>query len=355
MFEKLADLSRRYEEIIAKLTTEEVLKDPDLLIKYGKEEADLKPYHHLYLKYLITKKDLTDLQHLRNEESDPDLLSEIDDEIVITQLKLDTLEEEAKEILLPKDPQDDRSAIMEIRAAAGGEEAALFAANLFRMYSNYALVKGWKVSLLSSHATGLGGFKEIIFSIEGKSVFHFLRFESGVHRVQRVPETESSGRIHTSTATVAVMAEAEEAEISIKQEDLRIDVFNASGHGGQNVQKNETAIRITHIPSGIVVSCQDERSQLQNKEQAMKILRAKLMEEEQERISQEEAAARKAQVGWGDRSEKIRTYNYPQNRVTDHRIGLTLYNLPEIMNGDLDELVHSLRLFYDQKRREEAS
>ncbi|MDD4663247.1 MAG: peptide chain release factor 1 [Caldisericia bacterium] len=352
MFEKLAELSRKYEEVVGKLTTEEVLKDSDLLIKYGKEEADLKPYHRLYLTYLLTKKDLEDLNHLKNEESETDLLEEIEDEIVLTQLKLESLEEEAKVLLLPKDPQDDRDAIMEIRAAAGGEEAALFAANLFRMYSNYALIKGWKIALLSSHPTGLGGFKEIIFSIEGNSVFHYLRFESGVHRVQRVPETEASGRIHTSTATVAVMAEAEEAEISIKQEDLRIDVFNASGHGGQNVQKNETAIRITHIPSGIVVSCQDERSQLQNKEQAMKILRAKLMEEEQSRIAKEEAAQRKAQVGWGDRSEKIRTYNYPQNRVTDHRIGLTLYNLPEIMNGDLGELIHTLRVDYDQKRRE---
>lgn len=353
MHEKLIELKSRYQEILAKLTDPEIASNQDLIVKYSKEEADLKDFSILYDQYYQLELDLSDLQSIKKEEKDPKLMGEYQDEIIIIQRKMKDLDAVIQQRLLPKDPQDEKSVIVEIRGAAGGDEAALFSADLFRMYSSYGSNKGWKINILSSNQTGLGGLKEIIFAVEGKNVYHFMRFESGVHRVQRVPNTESSGRVHTSTATVAVLPEAEEAEIDIKQDDIRIDVFNASGHGGQNVQKNETAIRITHLPTGIVVSCQDERSQLQNKEQAFKVLRAKLMEAEIERIQKEEALNRKSQVGWGDRSEKIRTYNYPQNRVTDHRIGLTLYNLPEIMNGSLDELVHALRVFYDEKRREE--
>jgi peptide chain release factor 1 len=242
---------------------------------------------------------------------------------------------------------------MEIRAAAGGEEAALFAAELFRMYTNYAISKGWKIDIISSHPTGLGGFKEVIFEITGSDVYRYLMFESGVHRVQRVPETESSGRVHTSTITVAVMPEAEEALVQIKPEDLKIETFKAGGHGGQNVQKNETAVRITHIPTGITVSCQDERSQLQNRERALKVLMARLLDIEIKKKNEEEAKKRRSQIGWGERSEKIRTYNFPQNRVTDHRIGLTLYNLTNIMNGELDELISNLRVKYDEERKKE--
>lgn len=353
MHAKLIELKERYREVYAKLADPEVVSKQDLLIMYSKEEADLKDFSILYDEYQHLEQDLCDLLEFKKEEKDQKLISDYQDEIFKIQKKLKELDVVIQERLLPKDPSDEKSVIVEIRGAAGGEEAALFSMDLFRMYSAYGSTKGWKINILSSNQTGLGGLKEIIFSVEGKNVYHFMRFESGVHRVQRVPNTESNGRVHTSTSTVAVLPEAEEAEIEVKLEDVRIDVFNASGHGGQNVQKNETAIRITHLPTGIAVSCQDERSQLQNKEQAFKVLRAKLLETEQIRLQQEEAKNRKSQVGWGDRSEKIRTYNYPQSRVTDHRIGLTLYNLPEIMNGSLDELIQSLRVFYDEKRREE--
>jgi peptide chain release factor 1 len=353
MHEKLIELKKRYREVWANLTNPEIVSQQELLIRYSKEESDLKGFSVLYDQYIQLERDLVDLQNFKKEEKDPKLAGEYQDEIFIIQKKLKDLDLEIQEKLLPKDPTDEKSVIVEIRGAAGGEEAALFSMDLFRMYTNYGSSKGWKITILSSNQTGLGGLKEIIFSVEGKNVYHFMRFESGVHRVQRVPSTESSGRVHTSTSTVAVLPEAEEAEIDIKPDDIRIDVFNASGHGGQNVQKNETAIRITHLPTGIAVSCQDERSQLQNKEQAFKVLRAKLLEAEQTRIQQEEAKNRKSQVGWGDRSEKIRTYNFPQSRVTDHRIGLTLYNLPEIINGSMDELIQALRVFYDEKRREE--
>jgi peptide chain release factor 1 len=353
MHEKLIELKKKYGEVWAKLTDPEIVTNQELLVKYSKEEAELKNFSMLYDEHIHLEQDLIDLQNFKKDEKDPKLIDEYQDEIFLIQKKIKELDQVVQEKLLPKDSSDEKSVIVEIRGAAGGEEAALFSMDLFRMYSAYGSGKGWKINILSCNQTGLGGLKEIVFSVEGKNVYHFMRFESGVHRVQRVPDTESSGRVHTSTSTVAVLPEAEEAEIEIRQEDVRIDVFNASGHGGQNVQKNETAIRIAHLPSGIVVSCQDERSQLQNKEQAFKVLRAKLMEAEQNRIQQEEAKNRKSQVGWGDRSEKIRTYNYPQSRVTDHRIGLTLYNLPEILSGSLDELIQALRVFYDEKRREE--
>jgi len=252
------------------------------------------------------------------------------------------MEAHLRRLLLPKDPRDNKNVIVEIRAGAGGDEAGIFAADLFRMYSRYAEEQKWKSEVVSAHDTGVGGYKEIIFEIKGNGAFSRLKFESGVHRVQRVPVTESQGRIHTSTATVAVLAEMDEVDVQINQDDLRIDVYRSGGAGGQNVQKNSTAIRITHLPTGIVVACQDERSQLQNRIRAMSVLRAKLYDMEQERIRSEQEAARRSQVGSGDRSEKIRTYNYPQNRVTDHRINMTVYNLPAVMDGRLDEFIDEL-------------
>ena len=305
---------------------------------------------HAYEKLIIEEQDL---MLLKRELDDPIFEEEIDSELSELQKKKEELVKKYEEKTLPEEPFESNNVIMEIRAAAGGEEAALFAAELFRMYTNYAISKGWKIDIISSHPTGLGGFKEVIFEITGSDVYRYLMFESGVHRVQRVPETESSGRVHTSTITVAVMPEAEEALVQIKPEDLKIETFKAGGHGGQNVQKNETAVRITHIPTGITVSCQDERSQLQNRERALKVLMARLLDIEIKKKNEEEAKKRRSQIGWGERSEKIRTYNFPQNRVTDHRIGLTLYNLTNIMNGELDELISNLRVKYDEERKKE--
>ncbi|HOI24897.1 MAG TPA: peptide chain release factor 1 [Caldisericia bacterium] len=354
--DKLEQLKIRYDEIVSKLSSEEVLSNQDLLIRLSKEEAELKDFSDLYRQYQALLEDISTFEHFLDEsrtsneqDSSEEILSEIEQ---LKEQKIE-LEEKIHLSLLPKDPSEDRDVILEIRGAAGGDEAALFCADLFKMYMSFADSKGWKTELLSSHPTGLGGFKEIIVAIKGKHVYYHLMFESGVHRVQRVPDTESSGRIHTSTSTVAVLPEMEEKDFEIRQEDLKIDTFCASGHGGQNVQKNETAVRITHIPSGVAVACQDERSQGQNRERAMTILRSRLFDIQKQKKEQEEAQTRKTQVGWGDRSEKIRTYNYPQNRVTDHRIGLTLYNLQEIMCGKLDEFVLELRKHYDQNRREQ--
>ncbi len=356
IIEKLNKLKDHYDAVVSKLSEEEVLSNQDLLIRYSKEEAELKEYAVLYQQYHQLKDDMATYQNLLDEarkNNDQPSAEEILHEMELLKDHEDRLMDKIQTSLLPKDPEEDKDVILEIRAAAGGEEAALFSSNLFRMYMAFADIRGWKTEILSSHDTGLGGFKEVVVSIKGKHVYYHLMFESGVHRVQRVPDTESSGRIHTSTSTVAVLPEMEEMDFEIKTEDLRIDTFCASGHGGQNVQKNETAVRIIHVLTGIAVACQDERSQLQNKERAMTILRAKLYDLEKQKREQEEAKNRKMQVGWGNRSEKIRTYNYPQNRVTDHRIGLTLYNLQEIMNGKIDELIEGLRKYYDQNRREQ--
>jgi peptide chain release factor 1 len=356
VIDKLKQLKARYDEIVNKLSSEEVLSNQELLIKLSKEEAELKEYSELNRQYQTLMDDLATYEHFLDEarksneaDSSEEILGEIE---LINKRKIDLLEK-IEISLLPKDPSEDRDVILEIRGAAGGDEAALFCADLFKMYMSFADIKGWKTELLSSHPTGLGGYKEIIVAIKGKHVYYHLMFESGVHRVQRVPDTESSGRIHTSTSTVAVLPEMEETDFEIRQEDLKLDTFCASGHGGQNVQKNETAVRITHLPTGVAVACQDERSQGQNRERAMTILRARLFDIQKQKKDQEEAQTRKTQVGWGDRSEKIRTYNYPQNRVTDHRIGLTLYNLQEIMCGKLEEFVLELRKHYDQVRREQ--
>ncbi|MBP8707903.1 MAG: peptide chain release factor 1 [Caldisericia bacterium] len=353
MLENSLELKNRYKDIIEKLSSNEVLSNQNLLIKYSKEEAKLKELIDIVQAYEKLIKEEEDLMLLKRELDDPIFEEEIDSELSELQKKKEELVKKYEEKTLPEEPFESNNVIMEIRAAAGGEEAALFAAELFRMYTNYAISKGWKIDIISSHPTGLGGFKEVIFEITGSDVYRYLMFESGVHRVQRVPETESSGRVHTSTITVAVMPEAEEALVQIKPEDLKIETFKAGGHGGQNVQKNETAVRITHIPTGITVSCQDERSQLQNRERALKVLMARLLDIEIKKKNEEEAKKRRSQIGWGERSEKIRTYNFPQNRVTDHRIGLTLYNLTNIMNGELDELISNLRVKYDEERKKE--
>lgn len=353
MLANLNELKIKYREILSKLSSEEILSDQNLLIKYGKEEAKLKELIDLTEEYEKLIQDEEELQRLKEETEDIEFTEEIESELSQIEKKKEDLSRKYEEKILPEEPFEGNSVIMEIRAAAGGEEAALFAAELFRMYSVYANSKGWKVDVISSHPTGLGGFKEIIFEVLGKDVYRYLMFESGVHRVQRVPETESSGRIHTSTVTVAVLPEAEEALVEVKPDDLKIETFKASGRGGQNVQKNETAVRITHIPTGITVSCQDERSQLQNKERALKVLMARLLDLEIKKREEEEVKKRRAQIGWGERSEKIRTYNFPQNRVTDHRIGLTLYNLTDIINGEVDELISNIRVKYDEVRRKE--
>lgn len=353
MLGDLKELKEKYNELLNKFSSEETLSDRNLLVKYGKEEVKLKELIEIIEELEKLSKEEKDLSNFKGEIQDSSLILEIENELKGIEEKKEELKNRYEEKILPEEPYEGRSVIVEIRAAAGGDESALFAADLFRMYSSYAISKGWKVEIISSHSTGIGGFKEIIFSVEGENVYKNLMFESGVHRVQRVPDTEASGRVHTSTTTVAVMPEASETQVKIKPEDIRIDTFRASGHGGQNVQKNETAVRITHIPTGLAVSCQDERSQLQNKEKALKVLMAKLLDIEERRKAEEETKNRRSQVGWGERSEKIRTYNFPQNRVTDHRIGLTLYDLPEIMNGKLDELISALRVKYNEDRKKE--
>ncbi|MEI6509323.1 MAG: peptide chain release factor 1 [bacterium] len=295
------------------------------------------------------------VEQLHNESEEIEMRELADQEMVRLQAREAQLQRDLRTLLVPRDPNDERNVIMEIRGAAGGEEAALFAAQLFRMYANYAEKRKWKIEVLSSNPTDLGGFKEIIFEIKGKDAFSRLKFEGGAHRVQRVPATESSGRLHTSTATVAVLPEAEEVDVNINPDDLRIDVYRSSGHGGQCVQKTDSAVRITHFPSGLVVTCQDERSQLQNRERAMTILRSRLLEIAQREQSNQITSSRRLQVKSGDRSEKIRTYNFPQNRLTDHRIGLDLYNLPVIMEGNLDELMTALESKHIEERMEEET
>ncbi|MFN2274265.1 MAG: peptide chain release factor 1 [Anaerolineales bacterium] len=340
MLEKLFAIEQHFEQLGHELET--VGSDFQRAAEINKERVDLEPLiekARLYRKYLGRIDEARGL--LENEQED-ELRALAESEIEELEPKIAQLEKEIKAMLVPRDPRDEKNVIMEIRAGTGGDEAALFAADLFRMYSRYAENKGWKSEILSENAIGIGGYKEVIFEIKGHGAYSKLKYESGVHRVQRVPETEASGRIHTSTATVAVLAEVEEVDIDIPESDLRIDVYKSAGAGGQNVQKNATAIRITHHPTGIVVACQDERSQLQNKLRAMSILRARLYEIEEEKRRAEQEADRRSQVGSGERSEKIRTYNYPQNRVTDHRIGLSSHNLHGVMEGNIEEFIEEL-------------
>ena len=346
MFDKLKAVESRFEEINARLLEPDVVSDNAVYRSLMKEYRNLEPIVEKFREYQRLDTSFQEACELLEQGGlDPDFKQVVEEEYRETKQGLERCSEELKILLLPKDPNDDKSVIVEIRGGAGGEEAALFANSLFRMYSMYADKNGWKVEVLNANPTELGGYKEISFSIEGESVYSKLKFESGVHRVQRVPETEAAGRIHTSTVTVAVLPEAEEVELEINPGDLQIDTYRASGAGGQHVNKTESAIRITHIPTGVVVECQDERSQYKNKDKAMKILRSRLFEAKQREQEEQIASERRLQVGTGDRSERIRTYNYPQVRVTDHRIGLTLYKLESILNGDLDEIVDALRTF----------
>ncbi|WP_024832942.1 peptide chain release factor 1 [Ruminiclostridium josui] len=342
MFDKLQAAEDRYEEISHKLSDPDVINNQDEYKKYMKEYSDLEEIVQKYREYKKVTKEVEEARELLDQTLDKDFREMVQEEFQEAQEKLEVIKRQLKILIVPKDPNDDKNVIVEIRGGAGGEEAALFAGVLFRAMTKYAEKKHWKYEILDSNPTELGGFKEVVFSIEGKGAYSRLKFESGVHRVQRVPTTESSGRIHTSTITVAVLPEVEEVDVDINPSDLRIDTYRASGAGGQHINKTDSAIRITHIPTGLVVSCQDERSQHKNKDRAMKILRSKLYEIAQEQQINEVAQDRKNQVGTGDRSERIRTYNYPQGRVTDHRINLTLYKLDQVLDGDLDELIDAL-------------
>ncbi len=342
MFDKLDFIEEKYQDLNEKVSQPEVIADTVTWTKYCKEVASLTPIVEKYREYKKAKNDLEEARQLLEEKPDKELKEMAELEMEDAKGRIESISEELKILLLPQDPNDDKNVIIEIRGGAGGDEAALFAGSLFRMYSMYAEANRWKTELIDQNPTELGGFKEVVFQVSGNMVYSKLKFESGVHRVQRVPETEAGGRIHTSTVTVAVLPEAEEVDLEINPTDLRIDVYRASGAGGQHVNKTESAVRITHLPTGIVVACQSERSQLQNKESAMKILRSRIYEAMQAKQAQELADERKSQVGTGDRSERIRTYNFPQGRVTDHRIGLTLHKLEAVLNGQLDEIIEAL-------------
>ena len=339
MIDKLKEIEQKFNEIEAKMQDPEYYSDPAAYAKLAREQKELTPVVEAYRRYAKAKSDADGALELM---SDPDFKELAQEEFEDAKARMETLEEEIKLLLLPKDPNDSKNVIIEIRGGAGGEEAALFAHSLYRMYSMYAESKRWKTEIVNINETELGGIKEISFVVEGDGAYSRFKFESGVHRVQRVPDTEASGRIHTSTVTVAVLPEMEEVDFEINPADLQIDTYRSSGAGGQHVNKTESAIRITHLPTGTVVECQDERSQHKNRERAMKILVSRLYEAEQAKKNAAIAAERKSQVGTGDRSERIRTYNYPQGRVTDHRIGLTLYKIEQILNGDLDEVIDAL-------------
>ncbi len=342
MWDKLEDIEKRYEELESKLSSPEVVTDKEKLQKYSQEHSKLSETVKKYRQYKEVCRDLEQARELLDEEDEEEMEEYLKEELKTQQERKQEIEEELKRLLIPKDPNDEKDVIMEIRAGTGGEEASLFAADLLRMYTRYAENQGFKLEILDSHPTDMGGIKEVVFAIEGKQVYSRLKYESGVHRVQRVPVTESGGRVHTSAATVAVLPEAEDIEVEINSHDLRVDTFCSSGPGGQSVNTTQSAVRITHLPTGIVSTCQDEKSQHKNREKAMRVLRSRLYEQVKEEQEQEMEQARKNQVGSGDRSERIRTYNFPQNRVTDHRINLTLHKLEQIMDGELDQLIEPL-------------
>ena len=342
MFDRLDDLLARYEEVMAELGDPGVAQDPSRFAKLMKEQSDLLPLVEAYQDYRRNQQTIEDSVSMLEDERDEEMRAMLKEELSEAREQADGLEQRLKILLLPKDPNDEKNVIVEIRAGAGGDEAALFASEIYRMYAKYAERNRWRTELMSLNESGIGGFKEATFLISGSGAYSRLKYESGVHRVQRVPETESVGRIHTSTCTVAIMPEAEEVDFHLDLNECRFDVFRASGNGGQCVNTTDSAVRLTHIPTGIVISCQDEKSQLKNKDKALKVLRSRLSEMELAKRHEEEARERRSQIGTGDRSEKIRTYNFPQGRVTDHRIHLTLYKLLAVLDGDLDEIIDSL-------------
>mgnify|MGYP000892928563 CR=1 FL=1 len=353
LLDKLAFIENKYDELSVKISDPSIMANQNEWRKLCKEHAELEIIVNAYRNYKQVTEDLEANKEMLAEENDKEMREMLQEEISDLTTREEELEREIQILLLPKDPNDDKNVFVEIRGGAGGDEAALFAANLFRMYTRYAENNRWTVELMSANETDIGGFKEVVFMIKGNGAYSKLKYESGVHRVQRVPDTESSGRIHTSTATVAVLPEVDDVEIEINEKDLKIDVFRASGNGGQCVNTTDSAVRMTHLPTGLVVSCQDEKSQLKNKEKALKILRARLYEQAEAERNAGIAEDRKSQVGTGDRSERIRTYNYPQGRVTDHRIGLTLYKLDTFMNGDIEEVINAL-ITADQAEKMQA-
>ncbi len=342
MFDKLEFIEEKYEDLTFKISDPNIINDQSIWQKYMKEHAEIEPIVMKYREYKKVNEGIAESKEIIEESSDEELRDLAKMELSELEESMEGIQSDLKLLLIPKDPNDEKNVIVEIRAGAGGDEAAIFAANLFRMYTMYSEKRRWKTEVMSMNATGVGGYKEVIFMVKGKGAYSRLKYESGVHRVQRIPDTESNGRIHTSTATVAVLPEVEDVEIQVNQNDLKIDVFRASGNGGQCVNTTDSAVRMTHIPTGIVVSMQDEKSQLKNKEKALKILKAKIYEKELEKQNSEIAQERKSQVGTGDRSERIRTYNYPQGRISDHRINLTLYKLDSFINGDIDEMLDAL-------------
>ena len=344
MIEKLKEIENRHNQLEKLIVDPDILKDQERYKELMQEYSQLRETVDVFREYNRVEEETKEAKTLLEAEKDGDMQAMVKGEISELEQQKETLEEKLKILLIPKDPLDKKNIIMEIRAGTGGEEAALFAADLYRMYARFSEKNSWTLELMNSHETGIGGFKEIVFSISGKNVYENLRYESGGHRVQRVPETESGGRIHTSAVTVAVLPEAEETDIKVNQEDLKIDVFRSSGPGGQSVNTTDSAVRITHIPTGLVVICQDEKSQHKNKAKALRVLRARLYEAEEKRRQQERSEVRRNQIGSGDRSQRIRTYNFPQNRVTDHRINLTLYKLDSIMEGELEELLEGLKV-----------
>ena len=350
MIDKLQSLDDRYERLNELLSDPTVISDSNKLREYSKEQSSIQEIVSAYRHFKEIRQQYADAREMLEDNLDAEMREMVKEEFDSLSKEMETIQEEIRILMIPKDPNDDKNVIMEVRGAAGGDEAALFAGNLYRMYTRYAESNGWKVEVLDTNPTGIGGFKEVVFMISGTGAYSKLKFENGAHRVQRVPETESSGRIHTSTATVACMPEAEEVDILINDNDIRVDTFCSSGAGGQSVNTTKSAVRVTHIPTGIMATCQDGKSQNSNKDQALKVLRARIYEVEQKKIQDELDATRKSAVGTGDRSERIRTYNYPQSRVTDHRIGLTLQKLDTIMEGKLDEIIDALTLD-DQTRR----
>ena len=342
MFGQMDELVKKYDDIATQISDPEVISDQDVWRKLMKEHSDLTPIIDKYKEYKGTLEEIDDALTMLDDQLEDDFKELVKEELAENKSNIERLEDELRLLLLPKDPNDDKNVIVEIRGGAGGDEAALFAADLFRMYSRYAERNHWKVDTMSLNESGIGGFKEAIFMIQGQGAYSKLKYESGVHRVQRIPTTESGGRIHTSTVTVAVLPEAEDVDVQINMNEVRVDVFRSSGNGGQSVNTTDSAVRLTHVPTGLIISCQDEKSQLKNKDKAFKVLRARLYELEQSKQQAELAAEKKSQVGTGDRSERIRTYNFPQGRVTDHRVGLTLHRLEHILDGDIEEFIQTL-------------